>query len=187
MNRYFYSVEEHGKKKCIHFRGHIFSNNATGTDMTHSNHEWVGVYLEVKKVKQLLASNNLYGRLDDLVSYKTDETEAYANNRSRIYFAGHPGKKRNLTDITEDTPCGDYWFDMDEESDFDFYSDEHVNKLLSYIEENYAMGGCSTTLARNILNYVAGQAEDPETALLMFDMLLDGIGITREEIIKALS
>ena len=188
MNRYFYSVEESSKrKKYIHFRGYIYSNNEIGKNMTHTEAEWVGVVLEVKKTKELLKDNKLYERLDDLVSFKNDVSEAFANARSRVYFTGHPGKKRDLTDITDDTPCGDYWFDMDEESCFDFYSDEHVNTLQSYIEENYEMGGCSTTLVRNILEYVAGQAEDPETALLMFDMLLDGIGITREEIIKAVT
>ena len=71
--------------------------------------------------------------------------------------------------------------------DFEFYSDEHVNKLQMYIEENFTMGGCSTTLVRNILGYAAGQGEDDESALLILEMLLDGIGIEREEIIKAVT
>lgn len=72
-------------------------------------------------------------------------------------------------------------------NDFEFYSDEHVNKLQVYIEENFTMGGCSTTLVSNILDYAASQSEDDESALLILEMLLDGIGITREEIINAVT
>lgn len=70
---------------------------------------------------------------------------------------------------------------------FEFYTDEHVNNLQVYIEENFVMGGCSTTLISNILNYAAEQSENDETALLILEMLLDGIGITREEIINAVT
>lgn len=72
-------------------------------------------------------------------------------------------------------------------NDFEFYSDEHVNKLQVYIEENFTMGGCSTTLVSNILDYAASQSEDDESALLILEMLLDGIGITRKEIINAVT
>ena len=72
-------------------------------------------------------------------------------------------------------------------NDFEFYSDEHVNKLQTYIEENFEMGGCSTTLVSNILNYAAEQSEDNESALRILEMLLDGIGIARKEIINAVT
>lgn len=72
-------------------------------------------------------------------------------------------------------------------NNFEFYSDEHVNKLQMYIEENFEMGGCSTTLIRNILDFAAEQSQDDESALCTLEMLLDGIDITREEIINAVT
>lgn len=67
---------------------------------------------------------------------------------------------------------------------FEFYSDEHINKLQTYIKENFEMDGCSTTLINNILNF-ATESEDDESALRVLEKLLDGIGITRKEIINA--
>lgn len=70
---------------------------------------------------------------------------------------------------------------------FEFYTDEQVNKLQMYIEGNFEMGRCSTTLVSNILHYVVAQGEDDELTLDMLQELLDGIGITREEIVKAVT
>ena len=70
---------------------------------------------------------------------------------------------------------------------FRFYTDEQVNKLQIYIEENFEMNRCSTILISNILHYVSAQEEDDELTLDMLEELLDGIGITREEIIKAVT
>lgn len=70
---------------------------------------------------------------------------------------------------------------------FKFYTDEQVNKLQIYIEENFEMDRCSTILISNILHYVSAQEEDDELTLDMLEELLDGIGITREEIIKAVA
>ncbi len=70
---------------------------------------------------------------------------------------------------------------------FEFFSDEHVNKLQTYIEEHFNAANCANHLVHNILNFVASQGEDNETTLLMLEVLLDDIGITREEIIKAVA
>ena len=71
--------------------------------------------------------------------------------------------------------------------DFQFYNDEHVNKLQTYIEENFTLDGTSRHLIRNILWYVASQGEDTEYTLMMLTSLLDGIGITADEIVKVLT
>lgn len=68
---------------------------------------------------------------------------------------------------------------------FSFYTDEQVNALQTYIEENYTVDGTSKRLIRNILEYVAAQEDDEETILDMLTSLLDGIGITKEEIVNA--
>lgn len=70
-------------------------------------------------------------------------------------------------------------------NDFEFYSEEHVNKLQAYIEEHFALYGQTRRLIRNILDYAAKQSEDNESALVILEMLLDSIGITREGIVHA--
>lgn len=69
---------------------------------------------------------------------------------------------------------------------FEFYTDEQVNKLQVFIEENFALDGTSKHLVRNILDYVATQGVDGETALDMLEELLNGIAIEREEIVNAI-
>lgn len=68
---------------------------------------------------------------------------------------------------------------------FEFYTDEQVNGLQSYIEETFTLDGTSKTLIRNILDYAAAQGDDEETILFLLMNLLDGIGITELEIVNA--
>lgn len=68
---------------------------------------------------------------------------------------------------------------------FEFYTEEHVNKLQMFIEENFALDGTSKHLIRNILEYVSVQEDDEDTILDMLEALLNGIAIDREEIINA--
>ena len=73
------------------------------------------------------------------------------------------------------------------DTDFQFYSDEHVNKLQEYIENNFSLDGAARHLVNNILKYVASQGEDGETTLNMLGALLDSLGISREEIVEAVT
>lgn len=68
---------------------------------------------------------------------------------------------------------------------FEFYTDEQVNRLQSYIEETFTLDGTSKTIVRNILDYVAAKDDDEETILFLLMNLLDGIGITELEIVNA--
>lgn len=71
--------------------------------------------------------------------------------------------------------------------DFEFYKDEHVNRLQNYIEENFTLDGTSRHLVSNILRFVASQGEDSAYTLMMLTSLLDGVGITASEIVKVLT
>lgn len=74
---------------------------------------------------------------------------------------------------------------MCNKENFEFYTDEQVNTLQTYIEEHYTLDGTSKHLIRNILEYVATQDDDEENILYMLTNLLDGIGITEDEIVNA--
>lgn len=73
---------------------------------------------------------------------------------------------------------------MKHKDDFVFCTDEQVNILQTYIEENYTLDGTSRSLIRGILDYVAAQEDDSEIILDLLTGLLDPIGISREELIK---
>ena len=70
---------------------------------------------------------------------------------------------------------------------FEFYKDEHVNRLQTYIEANFTLDGTSRHLINNILWFVASQGEDSEYTLMILTSLLDGIGITASEIVNVLT
>ena len=74
---------------------------------------------------------------------------------------------------------------MCNKENFEFYTDEQVNTLQTYIEEHYTLDGTSKHLIRNILEYVAAQGDDEENIVYMLTNLLDGIGITEDEIVNA--
>ena len=67
---------------------------------------------------------------------------------------------------------------------FDFYTEEHVNNLQRYIEENFALDGTSRHLIRNILDYVAGNVEDEQSQIIILLDLLNGIGIDERDLRK---
>ncbi len=66
-----------------------------------------------------------------------------------------------------------------------FYTDEQINRLQAYIEENFTLDGTSRHLIANILQFVASQVNDNNIILDLLTTLLDPIGITSEEIIHA--
>lgn len=69
---------------------------------------------------------------------------------------------------------------------FEFYTDEQVCTLQTYIEENFTLDATSKALVRNILDYIAVQGDDAENILFMLTNLLDAIGITELEIVNTL-
>lgn len=94
------------------------------------------------------------------------------------------GCREDDVDLFEDWWGYDFQKEYDED-EFEFYSDEHVEQLQEYIENNFTLNGTSKALIRNILEYVASQDEESEYALDLLEQLLDCIGIDREDIIKA--
>ena len=73
----------------------------------------------------------------------------------------------------------------DPKESFVFYTDEQINRLQAYIEENFTLDSTSRHLIANILQFVASQVNDNNIILDLLTTLLDPIGITSEEIIHA--
>lgn len=111
MDRYFYSVEMDGDNKVVHMFGNVYFNGIDETGACYRHAEWTGLYLSVKEVRNLFDEFCFYDYICDKVSYLGDLTEDEMIEVCRTYFNGESGKMLHVTQVNEDTPCGDYWFD----------------------------------------------------------------------------
>ena len=110
MDRYFYSVEMDGDRKVIHLFGNVYYNNVDETESCYRHAEWTGLYLTPEEVINLHKEFYFYDYIDERVAYLGDLTQDEMINVCRTYFNGEPGKMLRITEVDEDTPCGDYWF-----------------------------------------------------------------------------
>lgn len=79
-----------------------------------------------------------------------------------------------------------YKTDIEAAVDIEFYSDEHVNNLQEYIENNFTLDRTSRQLVRTILDYIAAQAEDADITKELILELLSPIGIKLSDILKGI-
>lgn len=107
MDKYFYIIEQGNGGKVIHMQGNIYSND----DGSYKHAEWTFLYLEISEAKYMLNTDTFYEYINERVNYLDDITEEIATARVENYFDGEPGTELHILDITENTPCGDYWFE----------------------------------------------------------------------------
>lgn len=112
MDRYFYSVEDFGNGKEVHVSGNVYFNDADGTETDHRIAEWTGFYLTIAELSLLYKNEDLLDYLNERVNYLGDITKEEAEDICDEYFSGKPGEMLDIRDVTDDTPCGDYWFEV---------------------------------------------------------------------------
>lgn len=62
-------------------------------------------------------------------------------------------------------------------------NEKGINSAQEYLERNFTLSNCGPQLVGNILQYVAGQGfADREDVKAHLGMLLDGVGLTSEEL-----
>lgn len=111
MDRYFYSVEMDGDNKVVHIFGNVYYNDVDETGECFRHAEWVGMYVPIKELKELLENDNFFEYINERVAYLGNLTEDEAIEACQVYFNGEPGTWLNIKHVNEDTPCGDYWFE----------------------------------------------------------------------------
>lgn len=110
MDRYFYILEKDtlGNKQ-IRMEGNVF-----GSTEGFWLNEWVGCTVSIGEAQSLIKQGEFFSILLDMVKYSEDLTEDEANAIHELYFEGiSSGDELKITDITSDTPCGDYYFDVE--------------------------------------------------------------------------
>ena len=110
MDKYFYSIEEADGNKVIHLSANIYFNDSGCTEKDYRIAEWTWFYLTIKEAEELLNNGEFYEYINEKVAYLDNVTEEEAIVTSETYFDGHRGTELHIVDITEATPCGDYWF-----------------------------------------------------------------------------
>ena len=110
MDRYFYTIEQNDNgNKVVHMQGNIYSND----DGNYKYAEWTFMFLEISEAKLMLDTDTFYEYINEQVNYLDDITEENAIAITENYLDEDPGAQLHIADITEDTPCGNYWWDAD--------------------------------------------------------------------------
>jgi hypothetical protein len=112
MDRYFYSVELDEKdNKVVHMSGNVYFNDADSTETNYRIAEWTFFYIPTNWLKELMKYDQFYDYIYAKVNYLGDLTEEQAIETCARYFGGEPGVYLHITDVDEETPCGNYWFE----------------------------------------------------------------------------
>ena len=117
MNRYFYSIElDENGNKTFHLTGNVYLNDGDETETCYRFAEWTFLYIPIEKAKQMYQSVIdaegclvFEDHIQERIAYLGDMTKKEAEEI--CFHCGNPGLELCVLNITEDTPCGDYWFE----------------------------------------------------------------------------
>ena len=110
MDRYFYSIELDGNEKVIHFNGNIYFNDGDESETDHRIAEWTGLYITIEELSSFLDKDSLFEYINERVNYLGDITKGQAEEMCKAFYDGDSGVELDVKCVTEDTPCGNYWF-----------------------------------------------------------------------------
>lgn len=111
MDRYFYSIGMDGDRKVIHLSGNVYFNDGDETETCYRIAEWVFLYFDVEEAQMMLNTDTFFDYIYTRINYIGDISKKEADEMCKSYFNGQSGTELHISDITADTPCGDYWFE----------------------------------------------------------------------------
>lgn len=116
MDRYFYSIEVDTEgNKVVHLLGNIY--DLEWNDTNYVIDEYTFLYIPIKDVILMIDTDTFYEYIAEKVSYSDNVSKAEAYKVCNEYFNGNHGIELDIADITEGTPCGDYWFEGSKENE----------------------------------------------------------------------
>ena len=111
MDRYFYSVEtDDNENKVVHLSGNVYLNDVDTAETNYRCASWTSFYIAINKLKELVKENLFYDYVNEKINYLEDITKEKAIEVCDQYFDGKPGTYLDISDVNEETPCGNYWF-----------------------------------------------------------------------------
>lgn len=111
MDRYFYTVEENNGRRIIHLLANIFRTADETRIAKYKCAEWTFFCFAIDEAQLMLDTDTFYEYANERVNYLGDYTEIEAFKLCKNYFNGQSGAELHILDITDKTPCGNYWFD----------------------------------------------------------------------------
>ena len=112
MDRYFYSIEidDDNNQKVIHLSGNLeLRDEPTDDGEEYSLTEWKWMYMSIDEAKRFFEDDDLYNGVLEEVRYIDDLYKEDAMDICENYFGSEGCEHLSFQDITEDTPCGNYW------------------------------------------------------------------------------
>ena len=111
LDRYFYSIEADADgERFIHLSGNVYLNDVDETEKNFRIAEWTFLYIGLSDLSEMLENDTFYEYVNERVNYLSDITKEEAFEICDQYFDGKPGHPLPLSEVSESTPCGDYWF-----------------------------------------------------------------------------
>ena len=111
MHKYFYIIENKDEKRAVHMQGNIFYNSSDSSNKKYRSAEWNFLYFDIEEAQLMLDTDTFYEFINEKVNYLGDYTKKEALDLCKNYFNGRSGTELHISDITNETPCGEYWFD----------------------------------------------------------------------------
>lgn len=108
----FYSVEEdsHGNKE-VHVSGYFFTNGESVTDNPDEifrSVEYTGYIVPLAEFLTLIQNDEVDEKASEYKQYWGDLTKEAVKDSVLHYFNGKPGNPLPYSELSLDTPCGDY-------------------------------------------------------------------------------
>ena len=95
----------------MHLSGNVYVNDVDETSTNFRIAEWTLLYLNIDEVRNMFENDTFYDYINERVAYLGDITQAGAISICNEFFDGEPGTHLDIYDITNDTPCGNYWWE----------------------------------------------------------------------------
>ena len=109
MDRYFYILEEDNGKKFIHLEANVFH---WVDDPEGMYSEWSFYYIPLEEAQRKIKEETFFDEADEYVKYCDDIPAACVDDYCNLFFDKKPGVKLDIEDITDETPCGNYYTDV---------------------------------------------------------------------------
>lgn len=110
MDKYFYSIEPDRKGNTyMHLYAYMYHNDADEDDKCITFVSCTFLYINIAKVKELVATGAFKEYVDTNVQYVDTMTKKEALLISQQFFDGYAGSELSILDVAEDTPYGNYW------------------------------------------------------------------------------
>ena len=109
-NRYIYSIETNEKGfKYIHLYANIYPRDMNRIDEGYVVAEYTFLYFTIAGIHSVIKDDVFHEFTNEEVEYIDYVSKKEGENICLTYHNGKSGTELDLMDITQETPCGDYW------------------------------------------------------------------------------